>query len=100
MSDHLFDGTFVEAFSKTTGQPQTIPASWIGDPVLGADFELTPAQEQQNLLDDQPDEKWTIAQLQAYAEGNHIDLGDAKKHGEIFAAITTHNKTAANAGQE
>lgn len=100
MSDHLFDGTFVEAFSKTTGQPQTIPASWIGDPVLGADFYQSDEQAEATKLAGDPNEDWTVPQMRDYARDHGVDLAGAKKHGDILAAITTHNETAAAAGQE
>ena len=33
---------WVDVYSKTTGQKQTIPAEWLDHPVLGADFRKTP----------------------------------------------------------
>ncbi|HET7398994.1 MAG TPA: hypothetical protein VFJ94_10775 [Intrasporangium sp.] len=30
---------FVDAVAKSTGEKQVIPAHWLDDPVLGADFE-------------------------------------------------------------
>lgn len=41
---------FVSAYSKSTGQKQRIPRHWIGHPVLGLDFELTPSSK----ADEQP----------------------------------------------
>ena len=38
----VFDGTFVEAVNAN-GEKQTIPADWIGHPVLGAGFRLPPS---------------------------------------------------------
>lgn len=34
-----------------------------------------------------PSDKWTVAQLLAYAEDRKIDIGDAKKKDEIWGAI-------------
>lgn len=34
---------FVEVYSKTTGEKQMVPRGWIGDEVLGKDFEIVPS---------------------------------------------------------
>lgn len=34
---------FVEVYSKTTDDKQIVPRSWLGHPVLGADFEVVPS---------------------------------------------------------
>lgn len=90
MSDHLFDGTFVEATSKTTGQKQTIPGSWIGDPVLGADFELSPAAKATLLPPGQPEESWLKEQIQTYAETHGVDLTGTSTKAEMVSAIAKH----------
>ncbi|MGW4325447.1 hypothetical protein ACWEKR_06100 [Nocardia sp. NPDC004573] len=35
----------------------------------------------------EPSDSWTVAQLQAYAKANEIDLGDATKKADILVAI-------------
>ena len=34
---------FVNAYAKSTGKKQRIPKHWLGHPVLGRDFQLTPS---------------------------------------------------------
>jgi hypothetical protein len=93
---------FVDAFSKATGRPHRVPAHFIGHEVLGADLTTTPPANAQ-LEAAAPNEEWTIAQLTEYAEIHSLDLGGAKKHGEILAAIRNPTRTttpAAGEGQE
>lgn len=37
-----------------------------------------------------PEEKWTVDQLRAYADRGNIDLGDAKVKAEILGVIERH----------
>lgn len=39
------DPVFVDVYSKTTGNKQTVPEEWLSDPVLGKDFRKTPLSE-------------------------------------------------------
>lgn len=39
---------FVDVYSKTTGQKQTVPAAWLDHPVLGQDLRKTPLAEKQS----------------------------------------------------
>lgn len=44
---------FVEVYSKTTKQKQTVPAHWLEDPVLGEDFQKTPVTKAADKAKDQ-----------------------------------------------
>ncbi|WP_159840209.1 hypothetical protein [Nocardia sp. CY41] len=77
---HNDDGT-----SHVFGPNDTVPG-WavkkITNPGVWAD---EPDAEPE--LEGEPSESWTVAQLQAFAKSNDIDLGDATKKADILAAI-------------
>jgi hypothetical protein len=47
-----------------------------------------PVEKASVLPDGAPTDKWTKAELKAYAVAHDIDLGDAKKNEEILAKLT------------
>lgn len=56
---------------------------------LGMITEVTVSSEAPlELPDGDPTDKWTGDQLKAYAAAHEIDLGDAAKKADVFAAIT------------
>lgn len=95
---------FVDAYSKSTGLKQRIPARWVGHPVLGKDFDLTPSARASAATaegtGDQaaapvPDATWSLEQLQAYVLEHDVDLDevDTEDAGEILAAISNHHES-------
>lgn len=96
--------TFVKA-TNANGETQHIPEHWLDHPVLGAGFTLSDDQQDERdetqRLAEGPTEDWTIAQLTEYATARGIDLGGAKKHGDIYAAVTapTYTENPANGGE-
>lgn len=96
---------FVDAYSKSTGLKQRIPARWVGHPVLGKDFQLTPSARASNEdapggapvpVVPVPDDTWSLEQLQAYVLEHDIDLDDdvdTENAGEVLAAINTHHES-------
>lgn len=108
---------FVSAYAKSTGLKQRIPRHWLGHPVLGRDFELTPSAkaasagdhsppERQFFLarggdvfaaDDMaagpvaaPDESWTRALLDAYARDVWgLRPSDMRTKADVVTAIAT-----------
>ena len=89
MSD-VFDQTFVEVYSKTTGQKQTVPRDWLASEVLGADFSLTPTARARELVDVEtgtPDQAWTPAQLRDFAKRNDISVKGLRKKADLLAAV-------------
>ncbi len=91
---------FVSAYSKTTGQIQRIPADWIGHPMLGRDFELTPEEQALQAANvptpsepeegqvEQPSESWTRERLDAYAREVHdLDTSELRTKADVVAAI-------------
>lgn len=84
---------FVDAFSKSTGDPHRVPEHFINHPVLGRDLTLDPPRGKES--EGTPSEDWTVPQLKKYAEAHSIDLGGATAKDPIFAAITAHTGTPA-----
>lgn len=79
---------FAEAYSLSTGRRQTIPRHWIGDPVLGLDFALTPGQrELDGDLGPRPRQDSTIKEIEAYADAAGVDLAGASGKDEKLAAV-------------
>lgn len=84
----VFDEGFVEAYAKTTGDKQVIPAHWLDHPVLGKNFSRTPSAKAREAAAEVPSESWTHKQLDKYAADNELDLGDARTVAEKVAAIS------------
>lgn len=83
---------FVTAYSRSTGQKQRIPESWLDHEVLGKDFRRTPSDEaRQQALADGPSDVWTVAELADYAAQHDIALGGATRKADILAAVLTTN---------
>lgn len=81
---------FVDAYSKTTGRKHSVPAYFVGHPVLGADLAQTPSTRAAVALaqaeaEDVPGS--TVKSMQAYAERHDIDLTGLRTKAEISAAI-------------
>lgn len=91
---------FVSAYAKSTGLKQRIPRHWIGHPVLGRDFELTPSaaaaiqQEAEVEAGGPPSESWTRPALDEHAAALGIDPSGMANKREVLAAIDA----AVNAG--
>lgn len=82
------NGGFAEAYSLSTGRRQQVPRHWIGDPVLGLDFALTPAQrELDGDLGVRPAQDWTVKEIDDYAERVGVDVSKAKTKDKKLAAI-------------
>ena len=81
---------FVQAYAKTTGRIQRVPEYFIGDPVLGANLELTPSQAARDVTgaSSLPDDTWTLAQLRSYASEQGVDLAGATRKDDVLAAVT------------
>lgn len=80
---------FVEVVVKATGKTSTVPAEWVGHPVLGAG--ITPV-EPEPVVDVEevgkpPTSKSTTAELEAYAEKAGIDLGEASTNPKRLQVI-------------
>lgn len=85
---------FVTAYSRSTGQKQRIPESWLDHEVLGKDFRRTPSDEaRQQALADGPSDVWTVAELTEYATQHGIDLSGASRKADILAAIHATTST-------
>lgn len=94
---------FVDVVSKTTKQPQVVPAVWLEHPVLGADFTKTPAQrasdrQDARYPDGEPSETWKSDELKAYAEDKGVDLEKAKNKAEMVTAIAAAANTTPASG--
>lgn len=89
---------FVSAYSKATGRKQRIPAHWIGHPVFGARFELTPSARAAvaEEIDELPSESWTRDRLDEYATAIGLDTSGLPNKGEVLAAIEAALADAAN----
>jgi hypothetical protein len=94
----VFTEGFVEAYAKSTGEKQVIPEHWLGDPVLGKNFELTPSAKARaaaeagtltrvEVPEGDPTDSWTHAQLDQYALDRSIDLLGTKTVKDKVAAI-------------
>lgn len=82
----------ISAYSKSTGEKQLIPKHWIGHPVLGRDFELTPsavAAAQQAVVQEvgEPSESWKREDLDKHAHTLGLDTTGLPNKGEVLAAI-------------
>lgn len=79
---------FVSAYSKSTGLKQRIPRHWIGHPVLGRDFELTPSAKAAVIEEiGDPSESWKREDLDKHAQKLGLDTTDLPNKGEVLAAI-------------
>ena len=80
---------FVSAYAKSTGVKQRIPRHWIGHPVLGRDFELTPSAKAAVVeeIAEQPSESWKRDRLDEYAADLGLDTTALANKGEVLAAI-------------
>lgn len=83
---------FVTAVNSR-GEKQQIPRRWVDHPVLGVGFTVAPSQANVDLLAAGPDETWTRAQLDDYAEAHGVDTTGASTKGDVLDAITTHTQT-------
>lgn len=89
MSEQTLDpNRLVEAYSLTSGRKATIPAAWIGDPVLGRDWAKTPAQaEYDGDLPPRPTNDSTVPEIDDYADAAGIELHSSDLKDEKLAAI-------------
>ena len=79
---------FIEVYSKTTGRKQWVPEHYIGNPVLGADFEIVPSKRAtQPTASAIPDETWKRAQLDEYATALGLDTAGLPNKAAVLAAI-------------
>lgn len=102
---------FVSAFSKTTGVKHSIPRKWLGHPVLGKDFELTPSQRAADdngagddagagfpaggepPQSDKPGPDAMFDELLEYAAEHDVDVDTADDEAQLRAAIDQHNES-------
>lgn len=83
----------VSAYSKATGKKQRIPAHWIGHPVFGRKFELTPsakaaiAAEAEVEAGGAPSESWKRKELDDHAAALGLDTTAMANKAEVVAAI-------------
>lgn len=85
-----FDGSFVDAYSKTTGRKQSIPAHFLDHPVLGAGFAKAPTAKARELAasSTEPSLEWTLARLRDHARTNDVAITGLRSKADILAAIT------------
>jgi hypothetical protein len=96
--------TFIYTNSVETEEPQIVtsetPLEHLEGQALWVRTEGTVAQAKKEadvtIPEGDPTDKWSAAELKAYAAREEIDLGDAKNKGEVFAAITAVLKAKAD----
>jgi hypothetical protein len=90
-----FDGSFVDAYSKTTGRKQSIPAHWFDHPVLGAGFARTPTAKARELAasSTEPSLEWGLKRLKQHARDNDVDITGLRSKPDILAAIAAPKTT-------
>ena len=60
---------FVSAYSRATGRKQSVPRHWIGHPVLGANWALTPSQRARDAARDAATEQQPPAYPATFDDG-------------------------------
>jgi hypothetical protein len=74
-----------DGISHAFGPDDTVPA-WAEKAITNPDV-WAEAPESDELPEGDITDKWTVKQLQAYAESEGIDLGDAKTKADILAVL-------------
>ena len=75
--------------------PDPVPRSWLGTDLLPDDvveFKPAKADPPVEIPEGEPGEKWTVAQIDAYAAEHEVDLGGASKKDEKLALIVADFK--------
>lgn len=75
---------FVDVIVEATGRVESVPADWVGDPVLGRGISLVPVPADPATA---PTESDTVATIDAFARDHRIELGDAGTKAEKVAVI-------------
>ncbi len=85
------DKDVVDAVVVETGEEVQIPKKWIGTEFAdGYDVQGKADKKSDEpvvIPEGDPSDDWTVKQIDAYAEREGIDLGEASKKGEKLAVI-------------
>jgi hypothetical protein len=78
---------FVDVVVEATGRVETVPADWVGHPVLGVGITPVPVAAEPVDPAEAPTERNTVAEIDDFAAGYGIDLGEASTKAEKVAVI-------------
>jgi hypothetical protein len=81
------DPAFVDVIVEATGRTESVPADWVGHPVLGVGITLVPVAADPVDPSEAPTERNTVEEIDTFADKHGIDLGDAGTKAEKVAVI-------------
>ena len=87
---------FVDVVDANGVPHPPIPKQWLGTEHAPG-FKKAPkdgAADSVVVPTSEPDDTWTVPQIDKYAADNKVDLGDAKKKDEKLPLIAAHYKAA------
>jgi hypothetical protein len=78
---------FVDVVVEATGRVETVPADWVGHPVLGVGITPVPVAAEPVDPAEAPTERNTVTEIDDFAAEHGIDLGEANTKAEKVAVI-------------
>lgn len=92
------DKDFVQVVREGSDEPlpDLVPKSWLGTDLLEDDVVEfkggSKPTEPVTIPEGEPTDKWTVPQIDLYAETHTVDLGSASTKGEKLPVIVDHYK--------